>query len=79
MCPRTPRRRRRGIFVETRTNKIRAPSGRHIQKISLLRSLGMFGFIGYKDFAPTVLADLRHDVMPRFIYTDELPDLPFNQ
>jgi hypothetical protein len=39
----------------------------------------MFGFIGYKDFAPTVLADLRHDVMPRFIYTDELPDLPFNQ
>jgi hypothetical protein len=52
-------RRRRGIFVEPYSKQNSSPGGAaYSDDVAPERSFGIFGFIGYKDFAPTVLADL---------------------
>ena len=51
----TTKLRRSGIFVATCRKKFQAPAGRHILKMSLLRSLSNRGIPFYKDFAPTAL------------------------
>ena len=49
--------RRSGIFVATCLEKFRAPSGRHILKMSLLRSSINYGIKFYNDAAPTALLE----------------------
>jgi hypothetical protein len=52
-------RRRRGIFVEPNPKHNSSPIGAaYSDDVAPERSFGTFDFMGYKDFAPAVLADL---------------------